>query len=387
MKKLTISRIIGIILNVILLILNFKPWIELQWTILTFTKWNRFKDSISYYSGSRDWGMYDLLSVLAWIIVICVVISILYEICGNCPDVAVPVMSFFLLIGEIVLISVGKNMTTGVDGYMGWRPSTITSVFWGVIVITILLIFSVPERIGKAIGNSISIEATTITNTCKTFFDKTSDMFSEDDTYDQKPEKFTDEEETVILQNMYYNGGPLIIKKVVLVRINDKYYAKNIFKNISDKQINAVQVNIIGTDPFGTITDTIENYAYLDLEVNIRESFGEKIYIPLPSGKSRDISITVNGVLFEDKKLWEREGEPLIQYVQKTGTFELDDYSDDLLGMQSAKQMVDYLQKLEIDDSMLLNIIEELQNIVNQEKFYGNMPELARTTIKGYLER
>lgn len=387
MKKLTISRIIGIILNVILLILNFKPWIELQGATLTFTKWNRFKDIISYYSGSRDWGMYGLLAMLAWIIAICMAISIIYEFCGNCPDVVVPLMSFFVLIGEIVLISVGKNMTTGIDGYMGWRPSTITSVFWSVIVITLLLLFSVPERIEKAIGNSISIDATTITNTCKTLFDETRDMFSEDDTYDQKPEKFADKEEKVILQNMYYNGGPLIIKKVVLVGINGEYYAKNIFKNISDKQINAIQINIEGLDPFGTITDTINDYTYLDLTANNREKFGENILIPLPSGKSRDISITVKGVLFEDKKLWEREEEPLIQYVPENGTFELSDYSDDLLGMQSAKQMVDYLQELEIKDSMLLNIIEELQEIVNQEKFYGNMPELAHATIKGYLER
>ena len=109
--------------------------------------------------------------------------------------------------------------------------------------------------------------------------------------------------------NLYIEGSPVILSAGALLKDNKtgNVFAQLKIKNISNKKIKALRLNISAFDCFGENLGGDISFEYLDLSAVRDEEFGQKTLIPLKSTSARSFEVTVNKVLFKDNYVWEND--------------------------------------------------------------------------------
>ena len=109
--------------------------------------------------------------------------------------------------------------------------------------------------------------------------------------------------------NLYIEGSPVILSAGALLKDNKtgNVFAQLKIKNISNKKIKALRLNISAFDCFGEKLGGDISYEYLDLSAVRDEEFGQKTLVPLKSTSARSFEVTVNKVLFKDNYVWEND--------------------------------------------------------------------------------
>ena len=107
--------------------------------------------------------------------------------------------------------------------------------------------------------------------------------------------------------DLYETGSPILLCAGALLK--DTQTGKSIvqlkFRNISMKQIAALKVSLRAFDAFGTETEGVPEFQYLDLSVTRDQEFGQKTPIVLPNAETRSFISTCKGVIFADGTKWE----------------------------------------------------------------------------------
>lgn len=83
-----------------------------------------------------------------------------------------------------------------------------------------------------------------------------------------------------------------------------------IFENLSEKTITEVRVSLscVGANWFPALP--VESFLYPKLSAAFRQTFGESVFIPLPDPGTREYSLSVAQVRFDDGSVWEGSGLP-----------------------------------------------------------------------------
>ena len=128
--------------------------------------------------------------------------------------------------------------------------------------------------------------------------------------------------------NLYTEGSPVVISSGLLMKDEQtsRVFAKLTFQSINSKPIIAARVCIHPMDAAGrSLGDDVE-YDYLDLNVNIDESFGKTLVIPMPNASTREFTVEVREVIFADKSVWSWDNnvwEPMPSHETDIGDAEL----------------------------------------------------------------
>lgn len=135
--------------------------------------------------------------------------------------------------------------------------------------------------------------------------------------------------------NLYQKDSPIIIDAGVLLldTKNDKVIAQLKFRNIKKQSIRALQVNLENYDIGGEKLEGIKDFQYLDINVQIGETFGTKTPIYMPSKNVRSYVVKTVIVFFENGKKWVSgpEWKELPPPIKKEGTTEfLKQYKQEL---------------------------------------------------------
>ena len=125
---------------------------------------------------------------------------------------------------------------------------------------------------------------------------------------------------------MYCPGAPVIIQARALLKDNQtgNTIAQLKFHNVSEKRIKALKVSLAAYDISNTEVDGVNDFQYLDLNVNSGCVFGSKnaIVMPVPATRSFDVASMV--VVFADGSVWESTGGFTVLPVAKSLTVALD---------------------------------------------------------------
>ena len=112
-------------------------------------------------------------------------------------------------------------------------------------------------------------------------------------------------------QNLYAPGAPLVIAAGALLKDSQtgSVLAQLKLRSISDVEISAVQLQVVGRD-MSKAEVCREEHQYLDLHVRRDELFGAKEAIPLPVRSVRSFSVQVLAVFFSDGSRYSGTGGP-----------------------------------------------------------------------------
>ena len=112
-------------------------------------------------------------------------------------------------------------------------------------------------------------------------------------------------------QDLYSPGAPLVIAAGALLKDSQtgSVLAQLKLRSISDVEISAVQLQVVGRD-MSKAEVCREEHQYLDLHVRRDELFGAKEAIPLPVRSVRSFSVQVLAVFFSDGSRYSGTGGP-----------------------------------------------------------------------------
>lgn len=115
-----------------------------------------------------------------------------------------------------------------------------------------------------------------------------------------------------IEKDQFCPGSPLIIcaGALLLDNYSRKLLVQLKFKNIDDRVISSVKINITMLDSAGRALGEAAEYQYLDLHVRRDEEFGQKTAFVLQSSNVRSYSVAVSEILFEDSTQWIWDNSP-----------------------------------------------------------------------------
>ncbi len=108
-------------------------------------------------------------------------------------------------------------------------------------------------------------------------------------------------------QGQYYcPGAPVVIQAGALLKDNQtgKILAQIKFKNISPKNIQALTVRVMAQDISGKAVAGVDEFQYLDLDIQRGEEFGQKTPIILPNAIARSFSCQCLAAVFDDGTVW-----------------------------------------------------------------------------------
>jgi hypothetical protein len=94
-------------------------------------------------------------------------------------------------------------------------------------------------------------------------------------------------------QGQYYcPGAPVVIQAGALLKDNQtgKILAQIKFKNISPQNIQALTVRVMAQDVSGKAISGVNEFQYLDLDIQRGEEFGQKTPIILPNAIAHSFS-------------------------------------------------------------------------------------------------
>ena len=322
------ESVVKIIFAVFLLIFSFQPWLSVGSVQIAFTRLGAMNDVLLRY-GMRVQDAEDpyiILFIVFWILPITAAAVALSEIKrisekSQPTNDLVVLMGFFSLCVIIIGTICGWVFANDLNDYFWFgRGPRLGEGFWGCTITIILLMLGIPEKIAGFVlpwipKTDIKLPSVADVQALGSSIKKTIDSGLNLDEWSGSSE------EKVIYENLTMKDAPIALIKSSMVykKRGDEIkevYVKNLFKNISGgKTISALQISIVGFDPFDTSTDQVDNYAYMDLNVRSNELFGDRKTIPLPSGKARKAVVMINQVLFDDGTVWKRSDENLIPYV------------------------------------------------------------------------
>ena len=106
--------------------------------------------------------------------------------------------------------------------------------------------------------------------------------------------------------NLYFDGSPVMVAAgALLIDRNDgRVLAQLKLQSISPLCIRACKVTLTAYEPNGCVAETVDNFQYLDLNVNRDEFFGQKIPVYFRSTSVRKYSVSVTEVVFTNGTVW-----------------------------------------------------------------------------------
>ena len=120
-------------------------------------------------------------------------------------------------------------------------------------------------------------------------------------------------------ENLYTPGSPVVISAGALLKDSrtENVLAQLKLRNIGDKKITSVRVRLTTFDSLDRpLGEPVENQ-YLDLAAGRNLEFGQKVPIPLPDNTIRSFRAAVVEVGFEDKTIWNGDGETVWSSIPK----------------------------------------------------------------------
>lgn len=107
-------------------------------------------------------------------------------------------------------------------------------------------------------------------------------------------------------ENSIDSGAPVIVLAgaLLLDKSKDKVLAQVKFKNISEKTIKAVSVNIFPSDTAGRSLGDPIKFTYLDLNESRDSEWGDRKPLYLPDPSTRQFSLNLEEVVFSDNTVW-----------------------------------------------------------------------------------
>ena len=106
--------------------------------------------------------------------------------------------------------------------------------------------------------------------------------------------------------NLYFDGSPVIVAAgALLIDRNDgRVLAQLKLQSISPLCIRACKVALTAYEPNGCVAESINDFQYLDLNVNRDDYFGQKIPIYFRSTSVREYTVAVTEVVFTNGTIW-----------------------------------------------------------------------------------
>lgn len=106
--------------------------------------------------------------------------------------------------------------------------------------------------------------------------------------------------------NLYSDGSPVIVAAGALLKDNNdgRILAQLKLQSISPLRVRACKVTLTAYEPNGCVAETIDNFQYLDLNVNRDEYFGQKVPVYFRSASVRKYSVAVTVVVFSNGSVW-----------------------------------------------------------------------------------
>jgi hypothetical protein len=129
---------------------------------------------------------------------------------------------------------------------------------------------------------------------------------------------------------LYLTGSPVLIVAAALLMDTQTgtLVARAKFKNISDKPISALTVDIAAEDSAGRQLQGIRGFQYLDLGAMRGDEFGADISIRLPDAKTHSFSLIVREAIFADGSFWEESARARWEVIAPQQTLQ-DKFGDD----------------------------------------------------------
>lgn len=111
--------------------------------------------------------------------------------------------------------------------------------------------------------------------------------------------------------NLYTEGSPVVIAVIAVTKeiATGQIYAQAKFQNVGDRIINAIVFDVRAFDVLGNPVEGVEGVQCLDLTIGKNEYFGHKLQIRLQNPITRNISVHIQGVVFNDGEIWRPENE------------------------------------------------------------------------------
>ena len=105
---------------------------------------------------------------------------------------------------------------------------------------------------------------------------------------------------------LYLKNSPVIVVAGAILKNNeyDEILAQLKFKNISNKKIKYVDIELKLYDQNGESQRKVINYQYLDLNIFRNEDFGSQEPIILPYNNTRSFEVIVKKVVYDNEEIW-----------------------------------------------------------------------------------
>lgn len=110
--------------------------------------------------------------------------------------------------------------------------------------------------------------------------------------------------------NFYLKDCPVIIEAGALLKdtVTGRIISQFKIRNLGDKKIIACKVSIRAFDITGKELEGINDYSYLDLDIDKEDNFGSQTPIYMPDDYTRSIIPCVDQVVFEHELTWDSPG-------------------------------------------------------------------------------
>lgn len=114
--------------------------------------------------------------------------------------------------------------------------------------------------------------------------------------------------------NTIQESIPVLLEKVSLYKEprTGNLVTQCAFRSLTEKTLLAMLIDVHCTDVWGTPTDSVEGFQYLDLRTTRGMVFGEDKKIPIPNPTTRFVEIVIKKVIFSDRSLAEASQEKAV---------------------------------------------------------------------------
>ena len=115
---------------------------------------------------------------------------------------------------------------------------------------------------------------------------------------------------------------PVLLQSYALTKsnTNNSIFLQCKFENIADKSIKAMNIAVKCSDVSHQELANVDNFPYLDINVQPYTLFGDKTPVALPNNTTRNVRIIPLKVIFSDDTTWENTSErayELAEYEQQ----------------------------------------------------------------------
>lgn len=180
-----------------------------------------------------------------------------------------------------------------------------------------------------------------------------------------------EEKKEFLFRDMFYEDGPIIIRKAELIITDSAVKLRISIKNISDKTISIIRLYVKTTNALGEVVDEAFEHMFIDINIAPGNCLrnGE---ITLSSAFIRKAEVNIDTIMFDDGTKWERNSLELVE--SENSSFVFSEHESIIAGFKYAKEIQDYINELVYPDDEILNnkIKPMIDEYVYVEKNYGN---------------